>query len=87
MLIWVFGVGAGLVPDAWASSRRGRSSLTGLQHLALPAITLGACYVGLIATVTRASLIEVLAQPYMAAARARGEPSGASSGCTACATS
>jgi len=46
----------------------------GLRHLALPAITLGAWYVGLIATITRSSLLEVLAQPYMAAARARGEP-------------
>jgi peptide/nickel transport system permease protein len=48
--------------------------LTGLWHLALPALTLGAWYVGLIATVTRSSLLEVLEQPYMAAARARGEP-------------
>ena len=73
ILIWVFGVGLGWFPtlgfvapweDLWQ----------GLWHLALPAITLGAWYVGLIARITRSSLLEVLGQPYILAARARGEP-------------
>ena len=42
--------------------------------MTLPSVTLGAWYVGLIARITRSSLLEVLDQPYIAAARARGEP-------------
>jgi peptide/nickel transport system permease protein len=73
ILIWVFGVDLGWFPvlgfvapwdDLWL----------GLWHLALPAITLGAWYVGLIARITRSSLLEVLGQPYILAAKARGEP-------------
>lgn len=73
ILIWVFGVDLGWFPvlgfvapweDFWP----------GLWHLALPAITLGAWYVGLIARITRSSLLEVLGQPYILAAKARGEP-------------
>lgn len=73
ILIWVFGVDLGWFPvlgfvapweDFWQ----------GLWHLVLPAITLGAWYVGLIARITRSSLLEVLGQPYILAAKARGEP-------------
>ncbi len=73
LLIWIFGVDLGWFPvlgfvapwdDFWQ----------GLWHLALPAITLGAWYVGLIARITRSSLLEVLGQPYVLAAKARGEP-------------
>lgn len=73
ILIWLFGVDLGWFPvlgfvapweDFWQ----------GLWHLALPSITLGAWYVGLIARITRSSLLEVLGQPYILAAKARGEP-------------
>ena len=73
LLIWLFGVDLGWFPvlgfvalweDFWL----------GMWHLALPAVTLGAWYVGLIARITRSSLLEVLGQPYILAARARGEP-------------
>lgn len=73
LLIWLFGVDLGWFPvlgfvapweDFWQ----------GLWHLALPAVTLGAWYVGLIARITRSSLLEVLGQPYILAAKARGEP-------------
>jgi peptide/nickel transport system permease protein len=73
LLIWLFGVDLGWFPvlgfvapweDFWQ----------GLWHLVLPAITLGAWYVGLIARITRSSLLEVLGQPYILAAKARGEP-------------
>ncbi len=73
VLIWVFSVDLGWFPSMgyvspWTDPAKG------LWHLVLPALTLGAWYVGLIATVTRSSLLEVLDMPYMAAARARGEP-------------
>lgn len=73
VLIWLFGVSLGWFPTMGYVSPW-EDPLNGLWHLALPALTLGAWYVGLIATVTRSSLLEVLEQPYMDAARARGEP-------------
>ncbi len=73
LLIWLFGVDLGWFPvlgfvAPWEDFWRG------LWHLTLPAVTLGAWYVGLIARITRSSLLEVLGQPYILAAKARGEP-------------
>lgn len=73
LLIWLFGVDLGWFPvlgfvAPWEGFWQG------LWHLALPAVTLGAWYIGLIARITRSSLLEVLGQPYILAARARGEP-------------
>lgn len=73
LLIWLFGVTFGLFPtmgfvapweDFWA----------GIMHMTLPAITLSTYFLAMIVRMTRANLIEVLEQPYIAAARARGEP-------------
>ncbi|HKU94429.1 MAG TPA: ABC transporter permease, partial [Vineibacter sp.] len=73
LLIWIFGVAFGLFPtmgfvppwqDLW----------DGAYHLVLPAITLSTPFMALIVRITRANLVEVLEQPYIAAARARGEP-------------
>jgi len=73
VLIWVFSVTFQWFPSMGYVSPWS-DALAGLWHLAMPALTLGAWYIGLIAAVTRASLLEVLSLPYMAAARARGEP-------------
>lgn len=73
VLIWIFSVALGWFPSMGYVSPWD-DPLGGLWHLVLPALTLGAWYVGLIATVTRSSLLDVLEQPYMSAARARGEP-------------
>lgn len=73
LLIWFFGVKLGLFPvmgyvspwtDLWG----------GLYHIILPALTLSTYFIAMITRLTRATLIEVLEQPYIAAARARGEP-------------
>jgi len=73
LLIWLFGVQLGLFPtmgfvapwkDFWS----------GVVHMTLPAITLSIYFLALIVRMTRANLVEVLEQPYIAAARARGEP-------------
>ena len=73
LLIWLFGVQLGLFPtmgfvapwqDFWE----------GVKHMTLPAITLSIYFLALIVRMTRANLVEVLEQPYIAAARARGEP-------------
>jgi ABC-type dipeptide/oligopeptide/nickel transport system permease component len=61
----VFSIGLGWFPV----SGRG-----GLAHLVLPALTLGAPLAAVQARITRASLIEELREPYVAAATARGLP-------------
>ncbi|WP_342359003.1 ABC transporter permease [Terrarubrum flagellatum] len=43
-----------------------------LRHLILPSIALGLAYVALIARITRASMLDVLAEDYMRTARAKG---------------
>ncbi|WP_151448450.1 ABC transporter permease [Lacisediminimonas profundi] len=73
LLIWVFGVALGWFPTM-GFVRPWDDLLSGLHHLALPAITLASYYAGLIAITTRSSLIEVLEQPFIKAVRARGEP-------------
>ena len=73
VLIWVFGVALGWFPTL-GFVRPWEDFWGGLHHLALPAITLACYYTGLIAITTRASLIEVMNQPFIKAVRARGEP-------------
>jgi peptide/nickel transport system permease protein len=48
-----------------------------LSHLILPAFALGMAYVALIARITRASMLEVLAEDYMRTAAAKGASTGA----------
>lgn len=71
LLIWIFGVKLGLFPtmgyislfqDFWG----------GLYHLVMPSVTLGSFYAGMIARITRSSLIDVLDQDYIKMARAKG---------------
>lgn len=44
-----------------------------LRHIILPAITLSAIYIALIARITRASVLEVLEEDYIRTARAKGQ--------------
>jgi len=71
LLIWIFGVKLLLFPtmgyvpiltDFWK----------GLYHMVLPSFTLGSFYAGMIARITRSSLIDVLDQDYIKLARAKG---------------
>jgi peptide/nickel transport system permease protein len=71
ILIWIFGVYLGWFPTMgyvhpWVNL--GES----LWKLALPSLTLGTFFSGLVARITRSSLLEVLDQDYIKAARARG---------------
>jgi peptide/nickel transport system permease protein len=63
MLILVFSVRLGWFPSFGQG---------GLEHLALPALTLGAAAAAVIARVTRSSLLDVLGADYMRTARAKG---------------
>ena len=71
ILIWVFSVYLGWFPamgwvPPWSDLRQG------LWRLVLPALTLGTFFSGLVARIVRSSLLEVLDQDYVKAARARG---------------
>ena len=71
ILIYVFAIWADVLPV------QGYVSITGgiwpfLSHLILPAIALGMIYAALIARITRASMLDVLAQDYIRTAQAKG---------------
>ncbi len=66
LLIWLFSVRLGWLPSGGAD---------GWRNLVLPAFVLGFASAGPIARLTRASLIDILDEPYILAARARGVPS------------
>jgi peptide/nickel transport system permease protein len=71
VLIWVFGVSLGWFPTMGYVSPW--SDLTSsVTHMILPAFTLGAWYAGLIARITRSSLVDILNQSYIKVARAKG---------------
>lgn len=63
LLIWLFSVRLGWLPPAGAEGWRG---------LVMPAAVLGYASAGPLARVTRASLGEILRQPYITAAHAKG---------------
>jgi ABC-type dipeptide/oligopeptide/nickel transport system permease component len=63
LLIFVFSLRLGWFPAA---------GMGGLSHLVLPALTLGLWAAGIIARLTRSSLLEVLRQDYMVTARSKG---------------
>ena len=56
----------------WATSSPWPTSARSLWKLALPAVTLGTFFSGLVARIIRSSLLEVLDQDYIKAARAKG---------------
>jgi peptide/nickel transport system permease protein len=63
ILIWVFAVGLGMLPSF---------GFGGIEHLILPTITLGASMAAVTTRLMRSSMIEVLNQDYIVAARAKG---------------
>jgi ABC-type dipeptide/oligopeptide/nickel transport system permease component len=63
LLIWLFSVRLGWLPPAGAEDWRA---------LLMPSLVLGYASAGPLARLTRAALLEVLAQPYITAARAKG---------------
>ena len=63
VFIWIFAIHFGWLPAGGADSG---------AALILPALTLGISMAALLARMTRATMLEVINQPYMIAARARG---------------
>lgn len=68
MLILLFALALGWLPSGAGDGTAGAR----LQALILPALTLAAGMLGLVTRVTRASMLEVLAQDYVQMARAKG---------------
>lgn len=73
LLIWLFGVKLGLFPTMGFVAPW-QNFWDGVAHMTLPAITLSVYFLAMIVRMTRANLVEAMEQPYIAAARARGEP-------------
>jgi len=71
VLIWVFGVTLGWFPTMGYHSPA-EDFTKGIYHLILPSFTLGAWYAGLIARITRSSLVDVLNENYIKVAKAKG---------------
>lgn len=69
-----FGRSAGIVETAWEFIQTGDATALGeaLQHLILPALTLGAFSAALISRLVRSAMLEVLNQDYIRTARAKG---------------
>ncbi|HZP97426.1 MAG TPA: ABC transporter permease [Candidatus Limnocylindria bacterium] len=76
ILILLFGVMLGWFPILGMTSRIGATGIAYVAdiawHLVLPALTLGLIEIALISRLTRAAMIEVLAQDYIVAARGKG---------------
>ncbi|EMA47141.1 binding-protein-dependent transport system inner membrane protein [Halobiforma nitratireducens JCM 10879] len=86
MLILLFGVWIGVLPTGRRAVGFGEAMvtlvqygsatglITWLQHIALPAITLGTYFTALITRLTRSGMIDELGKPYVTASRAKGLP-------------
>jgi peptide/nickel transport system permease protein len=73
LLVYAFAATLGWFPvQGYQPLARGLGPF--LNHIALPSLTLGLVYTALIARMTRASLLEVLAQDYIRTANAKGLP-------------
>ena len=72
-LVWVFAMKLGWLP-VQGYVPIGEDLAAWARHLVLPAVTLGLTYTALIARITRATMIEVLAEDFVRTARAKGVP-------------
>jgi peptide/nickel transport system permease protein len=75
ILIYVFAIWADVLPvQGYVSITRGVWPF--LSHIILPSIALGMIFAALIARITRASMLDVLAQDYIRTAQAKGLSNG-----------
>ena len=71
ILIYIFAISADWLPvQGYVSIADGFRPF--LSHLILPSLALGLVYIALIARITRASMLDVLAQDYIRTAQAKG---------------
>jgi ABC-type dipeptide/oligopeptide/nickel transport system permease component len=72
MLILIFALRLRWFPSAGMASPYGSGPLDVLWHLILPAVTLGTASAAALARMTRSSVLEIVRQEYVRAARAKG---------------
>lgn len=78
LMAWLFGflladyTGLGMTGSLWEVDDYGEGVQLRLDHLILPAVTLGIRPLGVILQLTRSSLLEVFGQDYIRTARAKG---------------
>jgi peptide/nickel transport system permease protein len=73
VLIYIFSIATKLLPvQGYVAPSDGLQPF--LSHLVMPSIALGFVYIALIARITRASMLDVLAQDYIRTAQAKGLP-------------
>ena len=72
MLMFIFSTKLQWLPSSGFHSILFSKDLRNLRYLVLPALTLGFVNSALIARITRSSMLDVLRQPYMDAAKAKG---------------
>lgn len=72
ILISVFSIELGWLPVQGYRSLADNKLWDWFRHLVLPSIALGTVYIALIARITRASMLDVLAQDYIRTAQAKG---------------
>jgi peptide/nickel transport system permease protein len=71
VLILLFSLGLGILPSSgWVPL--GQDPVANLQHIALPALALGIGFGAVLIRVTRAAMLDVLAQDYIRFCRAKG---------------
>ena len=73
VMIWLFAVQFGWLPTG-GYVPLGENPIGWLRSMAMPAMCLAVTQVGLLARMTRASMLEVLRQDFMRTARAKGLP-------------
>ena len=73
VMIWLFAVQLGWLPTG-GYVPLGENPIGWLRSMAMPAMCLAVTQVGLLARMTRASMLEVLRQDFMRTARAKGLP-------------
>lgn len=72
ILISVFSIELGWLPVQGYRSLSENNLWDWARHLILPSVALGTVYIALIARITRASMLDVLAQDYIRTAQAKG---------------
>lgn len=72
MLMWIFGVSLRILPTSGFTSVFATGDIRNLKYLILPAITLGLVNSAPVARMTRSAVLDILYQPYVDVARAKG---------------
>ena len=72
LLIYVFAISTDLLAGAGLCQHRASGFWPFLSHIVMPTLALGMVYAALIARMTRASMLDVLAQDYIRTAQAKG---------------